>query len=195
MIAVLRSFLHVLKDIYHYVRFPQAFIAYRGVYQSFDEALAARPKHVARGIKYDCAKLPSIESICLEFESKIKIADTEYPLFFYLLQILSYTPNARICDFGGGFGRHYLSFFSNLVPDLCKTLSLKEWQICELQPVVQLGNKVAERICASKLHFGTTPNVDSEIFIASSSFQYIENFFTFLAPIIAGGGGRKLTKF
>lgn len=177
---LLKCLSHTLKDCYHYIKFPQAYIAYRGVFGDFASASRAIPKTPDRGLDYNQAKHEDIQEICASYAKTLKLADTEYPLFFWLDRILAQNPHAQICDFGGSDGRHYFAYtsYSELKP---------KWHVCELESCVALGNHIAQTLQIPNLCFSQslTP---AHVLLSSSAFQYIENLYELLREYLTGGG-------
>lgn len=178
--SLIKSLSNTIKDCYHYVRFPYAFIAYRGVFKDFASAFNAVPKTHNRGLTYNQATSKSLDQICEDYAKPIKLVDTEYPIFFWLDRILQKNPHLQVCDFGGGDGRHYFAFTSHSSHRI-------QWNVCELEQNVKLGNALAQKMGIDNLHFSQTPNA-AQIFLSSSAFQYIENLYSLLEDYLTGGG-------
>ncbi|CAM3350688.1 hypothetical protein [Helicobacter labetoulli] len=177
--ACITSLFNAIKDCYRYVRFPYAFIAYRGVFKDFASAFNAVPKTRNRGLTYNQAISRSLDQICEDYAKPIKLVDTEYPIFFWLDRILQKNPHLQVCDFGGGDGRHYFAFTSHSSHRI-------QWNVCELDQNVKLGNDLAHKMGIDNLHFSKTPNA-AQIFLSSSAFQYIENLYNLLEKYLTGG--------
>lgn len=184
---MIRQSFNFLKDIYHYARFPHAYVAYRGVFQNFKEAIESKPKFIGaqRTLQYEQAKVPPLES-CLEtFSKPVKPLDSEYPLLFWLDRIFASNPQAELCDFGGSNGRHYFAYTST------SAHKPKLWQVCELPQNVALGKQICTSLNLQNLQFATTPN-PATILLSSSAFQYIENLYELLKEYLTGGGRSKI---
>lgn len=182
--SLIKSLSNTIKDCYHYVRFPYAFVAYRGVFKDFASAFNAVPKTRNRGLTYNQAEPRDINQICENYAKPIKLVDTEYPIFFWLDRILQQNPHLQVCDFGGGDGRHYFAFTQHSSHKL-------QWDVCELEQNVKLGNTMAQKMGIDNLHFSQTPN-DAQIFLSSSAFQYIENLYNLLEEYLTGGGAEHI---
>lgn len=194
--SIIRNILNFVKDIYRYIYFPYAFIAFRGVYDSFESATKAIPKHSKkRGVSYNDAKSQNVQTLSKFYSKPIPMVDTEYPVFFWLDRIISsqikngITPN--ICDFGGGEGRHYFAYVSH-------THHKPLWRVCELGHNVKLGRAITAELGAKNLHFiskldekimSLTPQEQNcNIFLSSGALFYLENVYTTLREYLTGGG-------
>uniref|UniRef100_UPI0025CFBC2E hypothetical protein n=1 Tax=uncultured Helicobacter sp. TaxID=175537 RepID=UPI0025CFBC2E len=179
--SIIRNILNFVKDIYRYIYFPYAFIAFRGVYDSFESATKAIPNHSKkRGVSYNDAKSQNAQTLSKFYSKPIPMVDTEYPLFFWLDRIISsqikngITPN--ICDFGGGEGRHYFAYVSH-------THHKPLWRVCELEHNIKLGRAITAELGAKNLHFIsklddkieslTPPEQDCNIFLSSGDIYFL----------------------
>lgn len=80
MVSIVRIFFDLLKDIYNYFHFPNAYIAFRGVFASFEEALGAIPKHrEVRGVSYNDSQGEDMHKLIKTYSKPVILADTEYP--------------------------------------------------------------------------------------------------------------------
>ncbi|WP_304419721.1 methyltransferase, TIGR04325 family [uncultured Helicobacter sp.] len=183
MKKILKSLLNFCKDIYHYLHFPNAYIAYRGVYTSFEEALECMPKTKGRNKGYIDTPQDILQSWCEMFKKPIALVDTEYPLFFHLDRILAQNPKAKVCDFGGANGRHYFAYtsYNALKP---------QWEVVELESNVSVGNAMVKELKIENLSFSTNLS-PSNILLSSSAFQYVKNIWELLDKfaLLSSGGG------
>lgn len=188
MISALKAIFDFLKDIRHYLRFPNAYIAFRGVFQSFEEAMRNTPRNAAqRGSTYNDAKSDELEQLAHAYSKPIKLTDMEYPLFFWLDKITHSATQTRVCDFGGGNGRHYFAYTSH-----ARDVNL-EWSVCELAHNVKLGNALAQRLQIPNLRFyeglDSEPLYQSNVFLSSGAIFYIKDVYESLRRFLSYGGG------
>ncbi|TLD96550.1 hypothetical protein LS71_005670 [Helicobacter jaachi] len=179
-----KQILYFLKDCYAYMRYPRAYIAFRGVFKSFSEALSNMPKHIGgkrADEGYNKVKSSSAQSYIEAFSKPLKPIDTEYPVFFWLDRIFKDNPQASVCDFGGAVGGHYYSYTANSEIN-------PQWCVCELEANITLGREVAHSLHADNLSF--TPTMKpADILFSSGALFYIEHFSNILTDYFNGGGG------
>jgi len=139
---------------------------FRGVYASFDEAIASAPK--TKAIGYDDFNL------ALKYKDQLpsKVAQYDYPVLFWLSKIFEQNPPLlSIFDFGGNVGTHFY-VYSNLLnyPEGLK------WVVCDVPQIVKTGRQLAQERKVD-LEFTTefTEANGKQIFIASGSIQYVES--------------------
>lgn len=177
---LLKKIFYFLKDVYHYVRFPRGYIAYRGVFESFEQAMNAKPSHIGDGTQ----KQPTIEEKIAQltriFSQKLMPRESEYPVFFWLDRIFASTPNASVCDFGGGNGEHYFAYTS------CTDIAPK-WSVCELENNVTIGRAITQNLGINNLTFDTTMRAAS-ILHSSAALWYVKYPYKFLEDYLTGGG-------
>lgn len=170
-----------MRDVRAYYLFatPKAFGASRGIFGNFAQAVSSAPR---------CAKInyteqdeeQSFQDFINNFS--YKLSDYEYPLFYHLNNILTREPQAKILDFGGGFGLHYLRYchHSNTAPN---------WEVCELANKLKFGNQVISHFMTSTLSFAQNPIIAHNIFLSSGAIQYVEHFKTLLCAILCSNSG------
>ena len=176
IIKILKGFLHLLKDIRNYYRFPRAYIAYRGVFRDFAQAQESSPNRKSQTYSDE-----SLEKN-IENAHTTQIANTEYPFFFWLHTLVSANQKSRVCDFGGGFGRHYFHYTAATKSDL-------EWIVCELPHKVEAAEARFANLEGKRLSFSSDMSVahKCDILLSSSAFQYIENLNEILQSLLGGG--------
>lgn len=135
---------------------------FRGVYDSFDEAVRSAPS--TKPIGYDQPGPAAMYEERLE-----RVFPADYPVLFWLSRIL---PNCRkVFDFGGHVGvayyayQRYLTFPEGL-----------QWTVCDVPAVVAAGQALSRERGASGVHFTSRFEAaeGADLFFASGSLQYIE---------------------
>ncbi|MGD1847249.1 MAG: methyltransferase, TIGR04325 family [Salibacteraceae bacterium] len=157
MIRYLNSFMRHWRL---YRLFPgECYGCFRGVYSSFEEALAAAPKTKKTG--YDHHELA--QWYLEELDDEIK--DFDYPVMFHLQKLLPLGP--KVLDFGGNIGIHYLQY-KKYVP----FIEQSQWVVFELPEMVEAAQqKVNEPGLSFTADFEA--DFEADIFLASGSLQYI----------------------
>jgi putative methyltransferase (TIGR04325 family) len=135
---------------------------FRGVYETFEQAVATAPK--SKTVGFD---LP--EYARLFGERQTRVYSYDYPVLFWLKSILA--PDIRVFDFGGHVGvqfygyQKYLSYPAGL-----------RWRVCDVPAVVAAGRALAaERGESERITF-TTEVSDADGFdglIAAGSLQFV----------------------
>ena len=181
IIKILKGFLHCLKDIRNYWRFPKAYIAYRGVFEDFAQAQKSSPNHKSQTYSDESLE-KNIENV-----HTTQIANTEYPFFFWLHTLMGKNPHYSVCDFGGGFARHYFHYTAATKSDL-------EWIVCELPHKVEAAKAMFKNLDTKHLSFTSDMSVahKCDILLSSSAFQYIENLPEILQKLLGGGAAHIL---
>lgn len=164
----MKKIYYFLLDIRNYFKFKNSFGAFRGVYDTFEEAI----RYVKGQVGYDNSR--TVESYLSSFEQRIKkINEYEYPMFFWLKNILDEYGEGqkiKIFDFGGNLGVHFFKFYK-----FVKNNKRLTWIVCEVPSIVKLGQ---ERFSSDILNF-TSNFYDADgcdIFFSSGAIQYIQNF-------------------
>lgn len=156
-------------DIINYFKFKNknSFGAFRGVYNTFEEAL----RDVKGPMGYD--NIQTVERYLSSFEQGIKkINEYEYPMFFWLKNILDEYGEGqkiKIFDFGGNLGVHFFKFYK-----FVKNNKRLTWIVCEVPSIVKLGQ---ERFSSDILNFTTNfHDADGcDIFFSSGAIQYVKD--------------------
>ena len=125
---------------------PRAFGCSRGVFQNFTQATNSAPKYAKTNYTEQDEK-ESFQNFISN--SHTKLADYEYPVFYHLNNILAKNPQAKILDFGGGFGGHYFHYCYH-------TKTTPNWQVCEIANKVKFGDQVISHFKASTLSVSYT---------------------------------------
>lgn len=146
--------------------------AFYGKFNSFHEAidflLQTRGKnHYNIGYNNEESRL-RVHRRCKELSKYT--SPTEYPLFLWLNKILHMERNLSILDFGGAFGVHYYNFLKYALHfDFT-------WSVYDVDFIVDYA--LSNGYTTEKLNFIKDYNnlTKIDIFIASGSIQYVENF-------------------
>ena len=133
---------------------PRAFGCSRGVFQSFAQAAGSAPRRAETDYteEYDKQGFQNFIS-----NSHTKLADYEYPAFYHLNNILAKNPQAKILDFGGGFGGHYFHYCYH-------TKTTPNWQVCEIANKVKFGSQIISHFKTLTLSFTQNPSRDCDVF-------------------------------
>jgi putative methyltransferase (TIGR04325 family) len=160
---LLRSMYRLLRDAHRYLTFsdPASLGAFRGVYESFDEAIAAAPKRARIG--YDYSDLAEWYRAGLD----LRLESSDYPVLFHL-QRIGVRPLV-VLDFGGNIGAHYLRYSRYL------DLSRVKWIVHDLPEIAKVGREV----CADVSNVTFVSDIDEiqeihiDVLHACGSLQYI----------------------
>jgi putative methyltransferase (TIGR04325 family) len=142
---------------------------FRGVYETFEEAIRAAPK--TKSIGYDNPELAHEYQHRAELETTVQSYD--YPVLFWLNSIFDINEKTlSIFDFGGNVGVHFYAYEKYLK----YPFNLK-WLVCELPAIVKAGKELAEKRGSSDLVFTEKFEEASgkDVFLASGSVQYVED--------------------
>ena len=151
---------------------------FRGVYETFEEAICTAPK--TKSIGYDNAKLAQDYQQGVELSTIVQSHD--YPILFWLNSIFTSQPtNLNIFDFGGNVGIHFYNYKKYLkYPDNLN------WIVCDLPAIVKAGKELAQKRGCSDLFF-TEKFEDAnkkDVFLASGSVQYVEDLSLALSSLV-----------
>jgi putative methyltransferase (TIGR04325 family) len=165
MVPPIRAW-HRFAYEHHFSRLSKSDRLYRGVYDSFDEALRAVPNTHSVGYNH-----PVAGNLYLELIGHIWPAD--YPVLFWLRSVLE--DNSRLFDLGGNIGLHYYSFQKYLTYP-----TNTEWLICDLPEITKAGQELARHRNSSGLQFTNDFGAaeGTHILLASGTLQYIQTPFT-----------------
>lgn len=143
---------------------------FRGVYETFDQAILSAPK--TKSVGYNDRSLAQEYRENAERDHHIRFFD--YPVLFWLNQILQAgDSNRKLVDLGGNVGVLFYAFakYIQYPPGL-------QWIVWDVPEIVNAGRELAEERKASHLVF--TANVEeahgADIFLASGSIQYIKDW-------------------
>ncbi|MDX2231987.1 MAG: methyltransferase, TIGR04325 family [Leptolyngbyaceae cyanobacterium bins.349] len=160
----------LVRSVYWYYRFPHAYGSYRGIFETFDQAIAAVPNQSKVG--YNNADLA--QEYEQDFYQYYKIIGTfDYPVLFWLKGLLF--EHCTVFDFGGNVGNRFYAYedYLNYPPHL-------KWIVCELPEILKIGEKIAQQEKRSNITF--TDQFDqangTDILLASGSIQYLGNEFS-----------------
>lgn len=137
--------------------------SFRGVFNSFEEALASAPKTKAKGFNVD-------EFVGFFDNRRNQLFLYDYPVLFWLDRILC--EKSRVFDIGGNTGIHYVAYRPYL-----RAWDQVQWEICEVPVVVEAGKKFAEREGYAD-HLSFTDNIwnaeGADVVLSSGTLQYID---------------------
>jgi len=156
----------------HFATAEQAHL-FRGVYDSFEAAVAAAPG--SKPIGYDHPGPASMYRNNLE-----TVFPSDYPVLFWLARAIE-PGTRRLFDLGGHVGVRYYGFGSRLaLPDAML------WQVMDVPAVVRAGRELAVERGAARLAFTDRRGdlAGADILLATGSLQYLEQpLHAILAPI------------
>jgi putative methyltransferase (TIGR04325 family) len=140
---------------------------FRGVYQSFEQALAAAPETKAKGF--------DVQEFNGYFDNRRgKIFLYDYPFLYWLYRILRH--DSFVFDIGGNTGVHFISYRHRL-PYWEKL----RWEVCEVPVIVEAGKRFAENENLSDRLTFTSEFKDAEgkdILLTAGTIQYIDKSLT-----------------
>ena len=141
----------------------QRYAAVRGVFPNFAEARRSAPRTKPIGFN-----LP--EGALDYAERRIQVAPCDYPVLFWLKNILA--ENQTLFDFGGHVGGHFYAYsrYLRYPPGF-------RWMVCEVPAILLAGEQMAVREGAPSLNFTDRPEEaeGADIFLAAGSIQYLES--------------------
>jgi putative methyltransferase (TIGR04325 family) len=155
--------LPLIRDVYGYFRFPRVRNGFRGVYQQYEQAIAAIGQHVPAG--YDFTEHHSFRT---EYLSSLNPSDR--PMLPYLNNALE--TSRTVFDLGGSIGVGYYAYSKHVV----YPANLK-WKVCEVPTAVKFGRQIAAEKKISELSF-TTDLKDAEgvdIYLTVGALQYVKS--------------------
>jgi len=170
---LLRNILEEIPIVADFYRYHWVFTrrpnAYRGVYNSFDEALKAVPQGKSGGYSQPEINQSSSAS---RLTSSYEIGDfnsLDYPVIFWLKSL--FNDSNSVFDLGGNVGLAYYAYQNYLqYPD---NLS---WLVCEIPEIVKAGTEIAIKKNINNLHFTSEySQADGyDILLTCGALQYIE---------------------
>ncbi len=155
-----------LRELNYEKRFSgECYGCFRGVYETFEEAILSAPKN--KEIGYDQPDLAKEYQMTLENQ---KIKNYDYPVLFWLKGVIE--KSLTIFDFGGNVGIHYYLYtkYLSYPPEL-------KWIVCDVAEITKAGEELAQQQEKSGLIFTNDFEAanDTDIFLASGSIQYVES--------------------
>lgn len=181
---IVRSMYYTIRKPFYERRFAtNCYGGFRGVFSTFEEAIQSAPKTKTLG--YDDPELAAEYVQMLETGnwegSKSLVRPLDYPVMFWLNTLLNIQQvPPTIFDFGGNVGFHYYTYAKYIqYPDHLK------WMVCEVPAIEKAGRKLAERLSSTHLSFVAdfAEATHYEIFLASGSLQYLQNFSDLLSQL------------
>lgn len=144
-------------------QFSNATNSFRGIFTSFEQALASAPNTKARG--FDVAEFEGY------FDNRRDMLFLyDYPILFWLNRVI--TGCARVFDIGGNTGVHYVGY-RRYIP----AWEQVSWEVCEVPVVVEAGKRFAEREGYSE-RLSFTDNLhdaeSADVLLSLGTLQYIE---------------------
>jgi putative methyltransferase (TIGR04325 family) len=156
-----RHALRWLVELDHSRKFETWPGAFRGVYPSFQAALAAAPQGK---VGYNHAELTNLYDYRLG-----KAFASDYPTLFWLDRLIGNHPS--LFDWGGHTGVSYYTYqkYLTLPPSF-------RWCVCDVPEIAKAGTKLALEKGATGLDFTTKPPEMSnfDILMAAGSLQFME---------------------
>lgn len=174
MAGRIKPILRFLRDVVRYVRFPV--LEFRGVYRSFEEALAAAPRNRLTG--FDQPELAT--SYVQQFEPGLSPYD--YPTLFHLLHA-QVGSGAVVVDFGGNIGTHYRQY--------ARYLDLRgvRWIVVDVPAITAAGARECVDIPqVSFVHSAHEVGVNVDVLHASGVFQYLRETVVDVLRILSRSG-------
>ena len=152
----------VLRESFHDYEFARRAQSFRGVYDSFYEALEHVPTGKPAGYEYE-----DDTASCATVLEDMNPAD--YSVLYWLTRIL---PQARnVFDLGGNMGVAFYAYrkFLDFSPELY-------WTVCEIASTVRSGRALAEERGETQLLFTEDRALASgaDVFFTAGALQYIE---------------------
>lgn len=136
---------------------------FRGVFKTFEEAMASAPPTKATGFN-----VPEFEGYFDERHQRLFLYD--YPILFWLNRILH--SGARVFDLGGNTGVHYTAYSGRL-----SHWAQIYWEVCEVPLVAEAGRRyAAAQGLGERLTFTSDwKNADgSDCLLSAGTLQYID---------------------
>jgi len=171
---VRKLYWQLTKSIYERRFAHNGYGSFLGVFDNIDQAIQSAPK--TKNIGYDSAELAQEYAQMLEDQnwegSGRVIANYDYPVLFWLSQIINQDLGSSVFDFGGNVGVHFYAYRNYI--DSLKDI---EWMVCEVVEIAKIGRAIAEKRSISNISFTSTFEdiKDRNILIASGSIQYVDN--------------------
>ena len=136
---------------------------FRGIYDSFEQALATAPQTKAKGFDVD------------EFEGyfdnrRDELFLYDYPFLYWLGRILR--PDSHVFDIGGNTGVHFIAYRNRL-----PYWDQLRWEVCEVPVIVEAGKQFAEQEGYSDRLTFTSEFSEAEgkdVLISAGTLQYID---------------------
>ena len=148
--------------------------SFLGVFDTFEQAIASAPK--TKNIGYNNQELAQEYAQMLEEQnwegSGRVIANYDYPVLFWLSQIINQDQDISVFDFGGNVGIHFYAYSQYL-----NSLKHIQWTVCEVAEIAKIGRAIAQKHRIENLSF-TDEFADingKSVLIASGSIQYVHN--------------------
>ncbi|AFY34233.1 methyltransferase, TIGR04325 family [Calothrix sp. PCC 7507] len=159
----------------------EGYSCFRGVFDNFEQAIESAPKTKPLGYDHDqLAKEYQRMAELGNWEySKRVITTYDYPVLFWLNNILASNNINTIFDFGGNVGIHFYAYKKYL------NLDNLTWTVCDVSAIINAGEQLAQKREEQNLLFTSSfqDANNKNIFVASGSVQYIEDFFLKIAHL------------
>lgn len=160
---LVQNTLTTLRDLYTARHFhnPKKAPRYRGLYPTYEAALAALPKGELHGFED--------ESVPEYFEKYLLGFNTgDYPVLFWMQKTL--VPGSTVFDFGGGLGQCFYGY-----QEFMQFPAGLRWTVCDVESQVKHGAKVAHERKAENLFFTTDTQQASGVtfFLTNGALQYV----------------------
>ncbi|MEL7022833.1 MAG: methyltransferase, TIGR04325 family [Pseudomonadota bacterium] len=157
------------EDLLLYFNARAQGIAYRGVFESHADALAAVRQD--RSADYDASFNQRVAESIERGEVDVTrwLHDHDFPMLFWLSKAL--TDNSRVVEFGGSLGHLFYS-----IRDLFPLGDSVDWTILELPQAVAAGRELSARMNESRLKFAESNKealvLDGDLFLSAGALQY-----------------------
>ena len=154
-----------LRETFLDYEFTHKAQSFRGVYESFYEALEHAPARKPVGYEWE-DDTPTGEAVADDFNP------ADYAVLYWLMQIL---PQAhRVFDLGGNMGVAFYAYrqFLKFAPEL-------RWTVCEIPSTVVAGRALAAKRGVAQLLFteDRTAAEGADLYFTAGALQYIEEPF------------------
>ena len=157
----------VLREKFNDFNFARRAQSFRGVYDSFEEALTHAPVGKLAGYEHE-----DDTASCAAVVEELNPVD--YPVLYWLTRIL---PEARrdVFDLGGNMGVAFYAYrrYLNFAPGL-------RWTVCEIASTVRAGRGMAVERGETQLLFtdDCAEAAAADVFFTAGALQYIEEPFS-----------------
>ncbi len=154
---------------HYYLLFERTINAYRGVFNSFEEALNAVPKKFNKDYNPELYQSP-LKEVELGKDLKEKFNDEDYPVIFWLESIV--LNGLTLLDLGGNVGLSYYTYrkYINYPDDF-------SWIVYELPEAVKAGEKLAKKADQTQQLSFTSDLKEvknPDILLTCGTLQYLE---------------------
>ena len=184
--TVVKRVIWFILDVQAHLVFStdKGFGVFKGKFASFDEARQNAPKNKNKAWSDQDGEAFYRDFINRKFG--YKILAYEYTIFYHLNNILRLNPKAKIFDFGGGFGEHFLRYKHH-----SKQSPL--WSVYDREQKMRFQNDIISRFQTETLTFTNQMEGDYDILISCGAIHYLEHYQSCMSKLLKanmGGGGQ-----